>query len=118
MFNGMSLADYLEILAKATPEEGPHKYADLPAEEVLALNTAFAELAKGFIAYVTVAKPIIGYDAVREMLEDVVHTFPVTEEPEPFNAFEALQAALLKAMGENPEAFTTPADGPDGAPKE
>lgn len=118
MFPGMTLADYLAILAKATPEEGPYKYEDRPAEEILALNTGFHELAKGMIAFVNAAKPIVGYEEVRDMLESVVHTFPTEENPAPFDPFAALQEALLKAMGNTPEAFTTEADGPTGAPKE
>ncbi|QHB36645.2 hypothetical protein SEA_ADOLIN_63 [Arthrobacter phage Adolin] len=118
-FPGMNLETYLDILAQATPEDGPYMHdEDRTAEEITALNTGFAALAQGMIAFVKAAEPILGYEATRSMIEDVTHTFPVEKNPEPFDPFAALQEALLKAMGEHPEAFGTEADGPEGAPKE
>lgn len=115
MFIGMSLAQYLEILSQAAPDNGPWT-EDTGAPEHL--NGAFAEFAKALVTYVNAAMEHVAYDVVRDSLEQVVHTFPATEEPADFDPFTAIQEALLKAMGEAPEAFTTPADGPEGAPKE
>lgn len=98
-FPGMNLDTYLDILAQAQPEDGPYTEADNTAEEVLALNTGFAALAQGMVAFVKAAEPIIGYDKTRSMIEDVTHTFPVEKNPAPVDPFAELAAALAKAMG-------------------
>lgn len=109
MLNSIPLDVYLSILSEATAEDGPYKYEHDEAEARV-LNGAFAEMTKGIVAFVTAAEPIIGYEAVRDMLEDVVHTFPASKEPA--DPFEAIQAALLKAM-EIPEELWN-----EDAPKE
>ncbi|QNO12720.1 hypothetical protein SEA_SNEK_60 [Arthrobacter phage Snek] len=104
LFPGMSLAQYLEVIGHASPTEGPyngHAAADV-------LNPAFAELVKGTVAFVNAAKPIIGYEETRDMLESVVHGFPATEEPEPVD-FMALFGELLREALEDEQ---NDADGP------
>lgn len=98
-FPGMNLDTYLEILGKATPEDGPFNDPAHTAEELVTLNTGFAALAQGMIAFVTAAEPIVGYEAVRNMIEDVTHTFPVEKNPAPVDPFAEMAASLAKALG-------------------
>ncbi|QIG58536.1 hypothetical protein PQE18_gp58 [Arthrobacter phage DrSierra] len=102
-FPGMNLDTYLDILGQATPEDGPYNDPAHTAEELTALNTGFAALAAGMVAFVKAAEPIVGYEATRSMIEDVTHTFPVEKNPAPVDPFAELAAALAAAMGLSPE---------------
>lgn len=98
-FPGMNLDTYLDILGQATPEDGPYNDPKHTAEELTTLNTGFAALAQGMKTFVEAAEPIVGYDEVRSMIEDVTHTFPVEKNPAPVDPFAELAHALAKAMG-------------------
>lgn len=95
------LADYLTILSSATPEDHPwaSEEYEMTAEERAAIGKGFTKMAHGIVAFVTAAKAVNGYEAVRSTLEDIVHTFPVQEDgnlpgQEAVDSFAALLAVL------------------------
>lgn len=109
MLTGMSLEDYLAILEAAAPDDGPYT-EELFGENALALNTAFAGIANSTATFVRVAKALIGYDAARDMLEELVHAFPASEVPvvTPEQYLSALLGKdLAEALGVAPEAPLT-----------
>ena len=84
---------YLSILKSMSHDDHPFKDHPTHAEELGKASTAMAHAVAEFVE---VGRVALGYDVVRSTLEDVVHTFPVSEHADPF---EAIQAALLDAMG-------------------
>lgn len=90
----MTLAEFLEILNNAAPDNGPWTEESGHAE---ALNGAFADLAKALATYVETTKALVPYGVVRDSLEQLVHTFPVVENP--VDPFESIEKALMEAMG-------------------
>lgn len=92
----MTLAEYLATLNTASATDGPWTEESGHAE---ALNGAFAEFAHALSKYVSTAVELVDYEIVRDSLEQVVHMFPATVEGPRFDTFEAIQAALLDAMG-------------------
>lgn len=91
----MNLAEYLEVLTAASADNGPW-LEESGAPELL--NGAFAEFAHALAKYVATAVEYVDYEIVRDSLEQTVHTFPATIDGNP-SPFEAIQAALLDAMG-------------------
>ncbi|MGO4251224.1 hypothetical protein AB4Y81_03060 [Paenarthrobacter sp. TAF1] len=106
-----SLAQYLDVLSETSPNNGPFLAEGLGEAQAATVNAAFAELAHAAVAFVNTAEPIVGYTDVRRMLEDFVHTFPATKEPNPF----AMIAALFGITPEEMEAIAAETGEDDGA---
>jgi len=106
-----SLAQYLEVLSDASPANGPFLADELGAGTAAEMNSAFADFAQAAVAFVNTTEPVVGYTDVRRVLEDFVHTFPVTKEPNPF----AMIAALFGITPEEMEAIAAETGEDDGA---
>lgn len=88
---------YLEILRSATIEDNPFT---ITPEVNDAVGAQFVALTHALADFVDAArKTEVGYAQTRSILEDMVHTFPVTEDGEDDDPAAAIQAALLAAMG-------------------
>ncbi|AYN59146.1 hypothetical protein HOU52_gp61 [Arthrobacter phage Yang] len=87
---------YLQILRSMSTEDHPFQDHETHAAELGEAATAMAHSVANFI---DVARQSIGYEAGRSTLEDLVHTFPVTEEPQsPEDALLAALSALFAAV--------------------
>ncbi|UVK63580.1 hypothetical protein SEA_JANEEMI_60 [Arthrobacter phage Janeemi] len=100
---------YLTILRSMSTEDHPFMENPTHAKELGETATAMAHAIADFI---DVARVSIGYDAGRSTLEDLVHTFPVTEKPQ--SDEDALRAALMELFASIPEGAL---DGDDEADK-
>ncbi|WNN94018.1 hypothetical protein SEA_NITRO_62 [Arthrobacter phage Nitro] len=89
---------YLSILRSMTTEDHPFLDHETHAKELGEAATAMAHSVANFI---DVARVSIGYDAGRSTLEDLVHTFPVSEKPQ--TPEEELAAALAALFGAIPD---------------
>ncbi|QGZ17361.1 hypothetical protein SEA_KAYLISSA_63 [Arthrobacter phage Kaylissa] len=89
---------YLSILRSMSTEDHPYLDHETHAKELGEAATAMAHSVANFI---DVARASIGYEAGRSTLEDLVHTFPVSEEPK--SPEEELAAALAALFGAIPE---------------
>lgn len=104
------LDSYLQILRSMSTEDHPFQDHETHAAELGEAATGMAHAVANFI---DVARQSIGYEAGRSTLEDLVHTFPVTEEPQsPEDALAALLMGLFDSIP--PEALQ---DDEDDAPK-
>ncbi|QOP65120.1 hypothetical protein PQE12_gp60 [Arthrobacter phage Adumb2043] len=100
---------YLQILRSMTTEDHPFMDHETHATELGEAATAMAHAVANFI---DVSRVSIGYDAGRSTLEDLVHTFPATEEPQsPEDALAAALAALFGAIPEDLFADDEDAEG-------
>lgn len=95
-----SLAQYLDVLSESSPANGPFLADELGEGTAAEMNGAFAEFAHAAVAFVNTVEPVVGYTDTRRLLEDFVHTFPVTKEPNPL-------AMLADLLGITPEDFVT-----------
>ncbi|WVX87912.1 hypothetical protein SEA_BERRIE_61 [Arthrobacter phage Berrie] len=91
---------YLSILRAMSTEDHPFLENPTHAKELGETATAMAHAVADFI---DVARVSIGYDAGRSTLEDLVHTFPVSEKPQ--TAEEELASALAALFGSLPEGL-------------
>lgn len=104
------LDSYLQILRSMSTEDHPFQDHETHAAELGEAATGMAHAVANFI---DVARQSIGYEAGRSTLEDLVHTFPVTENPP--SEEEALQALLMGLFGEIPaDVFKDDEDAPKG----
>jgi len=85
-----SLDQYLEALSESSPANGPFLVEELGESKAAEMNGAFAEFAHAAVTFVKEAEPVVGYTEVRRVLEDFVHTFPVSKEPNPFAMIASL----------------------------
>ncbi|UIW13317.1 hypothetical protein SEA_CREWMATE_66 [Arthrobacter phage Crewmate] len=98
---------YLQILRSMSTEDHPFQGHATHAAE---LGEAASEMAHAVAKFIDVARVSIGYEAGRSTLEDLVHTFPVSEAPQ--SPEEELAAALAALFGRLPEgAFDEATDG-------
>ncbi|UIW13476.1 hypothetical protein SEA_AMYEV_61 [Arthrobacter phage Amyev] len=87
---------YLTILRSMSTEDHPFLDHETHSAE---LGEATSKMAHAIADFVDVARVSIGYEAGRSTLEDLVHTFPVTEEPQsPEDALAAAFEALFGAI--------------------
>ncbi|QNJ56560.1 hypothetical protein SEA_NIOBE_61 [Arthrobacter phage Niobe] len=91
---------YLSILRAMSTEDHPFMDHATHSKELGEAATAMAHAVADFI---DVSRVSIGYDAGRSTLEDLVHTFPVTEKPQ--SDEDALAAALAALFGSIPEGL-------------
>lgn len=89
---------YLQILRSMSTEDHPFMSHETHADE---LGKAASEMAHAVANFIDVARVSIGYDAGRSTLEDLVHTFPVSEAPK--SPEEELAAALAALFGMIPD---------------
>ncbi|UIW13544.1 hypothetical protein PQD80_gp60 [Arthrobacter phage Lizalica] len=89
---------YLTILRSMSTEDHPFLDHETHAKELGEAATAMAHSVANFI---DVARVSIGYEAGRTTLEDLVHTFPVSEAPQ--TPEQELAAALASLFGMVPE---------------
>ncbi|WVX88050.1 hypothetical protein SEA_TFORTROY_62 [Arthrobacter phage TforTroy] len=98
---------YLQILRTMSPEDHPFQDHETHAD---ALGKTASAMAHAVADFIDVARQSIGYEAGRSTLEDLVHTFPVTEHPQSDEdalaaAFEALFGAIANVdLDEDKEA--------------
>ncbi|WGH21134.1 hypothetical protein SEA_CASSIA_61 [Arthrobacter phage Cassia] len=83
---------YLQILRSMSPEDHPFQANETHAD---ALGKTASAMAHAVADFIDVARQSIGYEAGRSTLEDLVHTFPVTEHPK---TEEEQLADLLAAL--------------------
>jgi hypothetical protein len=102
------LDSYLQILRSMSTEDHPFMANPTHAKELGEKTSAMAHAIADFI---DVARVSIGYDAGRSTLEDLVHTFPVTEAPK--SDEDALREALLALFASIPEGALDGADEDD-----
>ncbi|URQ05050.1 hypothetical protein SEA_ITER_62 [Arthrobacter phage Iter] len=101
---------YLTILRSMSTEDHPFLDHETHAAE---LGEAASEMAHSVAKFIDVARVSIGYDAGRSTLEDLVHTFPVSEVPQ--TPEEELAAALSALFGAIPEGLFEDDDEDDDA---
>jgi hypothetical protein len=92
---------YLAVLRSATPTDNPQVQADrLGAEHT---GPAFAAMTNAIADFVDACREHDpeGYVGAREVLEGLVHRFPVEEQPDPIAAFKARLSAMLGIPVEN-----------------
>ncbi|QOP65189.1 hypothetical protein PQD82_gp61 [Arthrobacter phage Phives] len=99
---------YLQILRAMSPEDHPFMENPTHAKELGETASAMAHAVADFI---DVARVSIGYDAGRSTLEDLVHTFPVTEAPQ--SDEDALREAIMALFASIPDDVLGDADEAD-----
>lgn len=92
----VNVDDYLALLSSTSTDNNP--YVLLDNNE--ALVAGFVKMATGVAEFVQAARVLdgFGYDEARSTLEDLVHTFPLSEAP--VDPFEAILSALAASLGE------------------
>jgi hypothetical protein len=104
---------YLAILASMTPEDNPLTAAGAEGHEKS--GPALAALAQSMATFVVVFSETnpAGYKGARDMLENLVHTFPIEDTTKPAPARPSLEDALSKLLAELETAPTAedPLDG-------
>jgi hypothetical protein len=104
---------YLAILASMTAEDNPLTAAGVEGHEKS--GPALATLAQAMATFVVVFTETNpqGYQGARDMLENLVHTFPVEDAPKPAPKKASLEDSLAKLLAEL-EAAPTAEDPLDG----
>lgn len=102
---------YLSILNGMSTEDHPYIGHETHAKELGEATTAMAHAVAKFVE---VGREALGYDVTRATLEDLVHTFPVSEVPQ--TPEQELAAALEALFGAIPEGLFDEED--EGAPRE